>query len=90
MSVLNPIPAAQIARNYTHKGWLGFCPVYVRYLSDSGVDVAERNGVPEWVLVASLAMQDFCNWCLSAIDPGYVPGWIVRTTGALPRAGGEQ
>jgi len=44
MSILAPMPPAQIVRNYTHRAWLLACPVYLHHGSG---DVSERNGVPE-------------------------------------------
>lgn len=45
MSIFHRIPAADVACNFTHRGWLGFCPVWVNERSWA---VTERNWVPEW------------------------------------------
>lgn len=83
MSIFNPIPPAMLARNFTHKGWLGFCPVWV---NTNTWDVTERNGVPEWVMWVNLWAQDFASWCIAAMGGEPADGWCVWLTGKLKAA----
>jgi hypothetical protein len=66
----------------THKGWLGFCPIYVGNLHGDSPLVVER-----WRILAPLLW--FNTWIFglfftmaTMIDPEYEPQWPLRITGA--------
>lgn len=84
LSIFNRIPAAEVAQHFTHRGWLGFCPVWVNERSWA---VTERNWVPEWVMWLNLLAQDCALFCIDAMGGEPPPGWKVRLTGRLD--GGE-
>lgn len=80
MSIFHRFPAAALAANFTHRGWLGFCPVYV---NERDWSVTERNWVPEWVMWANLLAQDFAMLCIHLMGGEPPPGWKVHLTGRL-------
>lgn len=82
MSIFHPIPAAVVRQEFTHAGWLGFCPVWVDARPGSN-KVTERNGVPEWVMWLNLAGQDLAMWCIAAMGGEPPPGWKIRLTRRL-------
>lgn len=84
LSIFHRIPAAEVARHFTHRGWLGFCPVWVNERSWA---VTERNWVPEWVMWLNLLAQDCALFCIDAMGGVPPDGWKVRLTGRLD--GGE-
>ena len=62
MSILSQIPSTELGTRFTHYGWFcGVVPVYLGNLEGEAPLVAERNGIPEWVL--SLAQR--CSACSS-------------------------
>ena len=73
LSIFNSIPAAEVAQHFTHRGWLGFCPVWVNERSWA---VTERNWVPEWVMWLNLLAQDCALFCIDAM--GGVPPSALR------------
>lgn len=68
--------------NFTHKGWIGFCPVLVGDLESGGPIVKARPGFG-WLMPISDALQGAAFTLLSAIDPNYQPMWPIRITGRL-------
>ena len=69
---------------FTHKGWLGICPVYIGGLDDEGPVIAERHWSFIPLMKISEFMQRLCRFVLSAINPHYEPMWAIRVTGELP------
>lgn len=80
MSIFNPIPPATLSERFTHKGWVGFCPVWVNPVTS---EVSERNGCPEWVMWLNLWLQDAAAWCVAAMGGAPVDGWCIVLTGRL-------
>lgn len=44
--------------DFSHKGWVAFCPVYVGLLESDAPTVVERNWIPEFVLTLAIGTQD--------------------------------
>lgn len=80
MSIFNRVPADALVKDFTHEGWLGFCPVWI---NERDWTVTERNWVPEWVMWVNLWAQDFAMWCIEAMGGEPAPGWKVHITGTL-------
>lgn len=64
---------------YTHKGWIGLCPVYIANPDSMGPDVEPRVPRTDWLLHLSLWLFDFFG-ALSHGDDGSIP---IRITGKL-------
>lgn len=57
MSILSQIPSTELGTRFTHYGWFcGVVPVYLGNLDGEAPLVAERNGIPEWVLSLATAL----------------------------------
>ena len=63
---------------YTHKGWIGFCPVLIGKPESFGPDVDERFPFTGWLLELNLALFEF-------LVPAQLDeyGWPIRITGKL-------
>lgn len=69
---------------FTHKGWIAFCPVYIAELDSEGPIVCERNWVPECMLTLASVCQQGAMWFLSAMFPkDYEPLFAIKVTGKL-------
>ena len=68
---------------YTHKGWMGLCPVYMAdpYGPEPAVDA--RHAWLEWLHDLSLAVFDLLISIKMRLDPEYEPGWPMVITGEL-------
>ncbi len=66
---------------YTHKGWIGLCPVYIANPDSQGPDVEPRLPCTDWLLGLSLFLFDFFGALLHH-DDGSIP---IRITGKLGR-----
>lgn len=70
MSIFHRAKPAEVFRHFTHKGWLGLCPVWLNQRSGN---VTERNWIPEWWMTANIAVLDtLAVW--SATSSGSTPG----------------
>lgn len=68
---------------FTHRGWLGLCPVYIGNLeSDSPLLMARRPWL-EWLLTASTWGFHTVNIVCSALNPNFEPGFPIRVTGRI-------
>ena len=84
MSVFNQATLSE----FTHKGWIAFCPVYIADIDSDAPIVCERNWVPEFVLTLANWAQMSAMWLLSAIFHDYEPLFAIKVTGELHKAGG--
>ncbi|AGG89903.1 hypothetical protein [Rhodanobacter denitrificans] len=86
MSIINPLSPQEIRADFTHYGWLAFCPVYLAEDGPDGVKVCERNGIPAWVFGAAEAVMALAIFLLSAVDHYYKPQWGFIVTGEIEHA----
>lgn len=66
---------------FTHKGWLGICPIYLSNPAQGEWHVTARHWTLEPILTVMEWMQQSINWTLSHSDPTYEPGFLIRVTG---------
>ena len=66
---------------YTHKGWIGLCPVYVANPNSVSPDIDPRYPLTEWLLYLSLGLFDFFS-SLTGGDDGSIP---IKITGKLDK-----
>lgn len=57
---------------YTHKGWIGLCPVYIGNKESASPDIDPRIPYTEWLLHLSLAVFDFIG-SVTGNDDGGIP-----------------
>lgn len=81
MSITAPMPPAQIARNYTHRGWFIACPVYFHRGTS---DMVERNGVPSFWFGLNILLLEVAEvlW-FTATGKDLCEGFPVRLTGRV-------
>ena len=65
---------------YTHKGWIGLCPVYLGNVGGSSPDVLPRLPATDWLLTFSLWLFDVVARMSPVEDDGSIP---IRITGKL-------
>jgi hypothetical protein len=85
MAILAHVDLAE----FTHKGWIAFCPVYIANIDSDGPIVCERNWVPEFVLTMANWAQMSAMWLLSSISHDYEPLFAIKVTGELRAKAGE-
>lgn len=80
MSILKPIPADQVFRTHTHRGWLGLCPVWTN--SHTG-EVVERNGIPALWMLLNIRLIELVDVVRVAFGGESWPGWPIYLTGRI-------
>jgi hypothetical protein len=70
-------------KKYTHKGWFGFCPVYLRNTFTSNPGVMPRYRWLTPVLYLNVWLQEIGIGLCSMVDPEWEPTWKIRLTGEL-------
>ncbi|WP_281645549.1 hypothetical protein [Parendozoicomonas sp. Alg238-R29] len=84
MAIINRYTAEQIAENFTHKGWLFMCPVYVSMTPADCPDIQERNWIPEWWADLNSGIFFACVWLMQMATRGeYEPEFPVRITARI-------
>lgn len=69
---------------YTHKGWIGLCPVFIANPNAVTPDVEPRYPLTDWLLSFSLWMFDLVGSFMQD-DSGAIP---IRITGRIDGMGG--
>ena len=68
----------------THKGWFGFCPVWVAFEGE-GVHMEARHWLLEYALDASEWCVGAAIFCYSWLNPKWEPMFPIRLTGEIRR-----
>ena len=86
MSLLKPVPSAELGTKYTHYGWfLGLVPVYLADVDSDAPVVVERNWVPEWYSWAAEALFGLFCWAASLVIPNFEPMFSMLVTGEFKK-----
>jgi hypothetical protein len=64
---------------YTHKGWIGLCPVYIANKDSASPGIDPRLPFTEWLLHLSLWMFDTIG-SITGNDDGGIP---IKITGRI-------
>lgn len=92
MSIFSEIPSTEFGTRFTHYGWsCGVVPVYLGNLEGEAPLVAERNGIPEWVLTLAGALFAAFVKIAAVVAPDrdiQVP--LVVTGPIMPLPGGDR
>lgn len=67
----------------THRGWFGWCPVYLGDLTTECPLVVPRHWLFEPLLWSAECMFLVAGFCMLAMDPACEPAWPLRVTGKL-------
>lgn len=67
-------------RKYTHRGWFGFCPIYIGGIHTDCPDVKARRPWLEKLLFLNIWLQETSIAFCSMVDPGWEPTWKIRIT----------
>jgi hypothetical protein len=67
---------------YTHKGWLGLCPIHAGSIGTACPDLKARHWTLDWFLEANAYLFSLIFIAMESVnlDP---PGWPIRITGRL-------
>lgn len=69
-----------VSATYTHRGWFGFCPVYLGGLTTECPSVMPRHYIFDPLLTLVCALCDAADWALEKINPngpGLQVGFLV-------------
>jgi len=66
---------------YTHKGWFGFCPVYLADTFSGNPIVVPRRDWLRPLLDLAIAVQETSIGVCSLMNPHWEPMWKIRLTG---------
>lgn len=66
---------------YSHKGWFGFCPVYVNAPYSGCPSVCPRWPWLMPLMHLNVFIQRTAIGFCSLMDPTWEPGWKLRLTG---------
>jgi hypothetical protein len=73
------------AIRFTHRGWLGICPIYLADTDSDAPFIMARHWALDWLLDAHIAVLDALFSAVSCINPWFAPRWPLLITEALPR-----
>ncbi len=66
---------------FTHKGWFGFCPVYLADTFSGNPIVVPRHGYLRPLLDLAIAVQEISIGVCTLMNPHWEPMWKIRLTG---------
>lgn len=69
---------------FTHRGWLGLCPVLIANTEDASPIIEPIHPAFEPLLGLSVAIFNAINWMMSAMRNDHEPFFVLRVTGQLP------
>lgn len=67
----------------THKGWFGFCPVFIGGLDSDAPLIVERHWMALPLFMLSEAIFSIIFMVCSMLDPEFQPTWPIRITGEI-------
>jgi len=68
---------------FTHKGWMLFCPIKLANVDSDGPTIAARWAVLEPLLTVAEWVQSLVIGLCSLTNPDYEPQWYFKVTGEL-------
>lgn len=73
----------EISATFTHKGWFGFCPVYLAGVESGEPMIHERHKLLLPVMILSEGFFGAFFFARSLLQPSYEPQWPIWITGEL-------
>jgi len=71
-----------VTREYTHKGWFWFCPVFLSFDGDEA-DVEARHALLEPVFSLCELLEEARIYLSSLFIEDYEPSFMFKVTGEL-------
>lgn len=71
-------------KSYTHKGWIGLCPVWLADIDTDCPYVWPRYGLGILLTISELIFGAM-NWLRSLVNSEFEPTWPILITGELRR-----
>lgn len=72
-----------MTRKYTHRGWFGFCPIYLGGINTDCPNVMARRRWLEPLLHFCIGIQEAAIGVCTLVNPQWEPVWKIRITGKL-------
>ena len=66
---------------YSHRGWFGFCPVYVDKPFSGSPTVCPRHPWLMPLMRLNIGIQRMAISVCAAMDPYWDPAWKIKLTG---------
>ncbi len=66
---------------YTHKGWFGFCPVFIEDPHGRCPNLTSRHPLLMPILRFNVWLQELSIATCSLMAPDWEPTWSIRLTG---------
>lgn len=68
---------------FTHKGWCGFCPIYLSDIYSNCPGVIARHPLLHPLLKLNIWLQECAIGFCTMINPEWTPVWKLRVTASL-------
>lgn len=68
---------------FTHKGWFGFCPIYLKDPFSNNPTITPRYSWLMPVMRLNIFLQELAIGVCSFVNPSWEPAWKMRLTGKL-------
>jgi len=68
---------------FTHKGWFGFCPVYLANLETDSPVVHERHKFLLPLFILSELFFGGYFFIRTSLQPDFIPEWPITVTGEI-------
>lgn len=68
---------------YTHRGWFGFCPIYIGQPYSYCPDIIARRRWLQPLLDLNVWLQEVAISVCRLMDPYWSPMWKIRLTGKI-------
>ena len=68
-------------KTYTHKGWFGFCPIYLRNTFTDNPHICPRAKWLMPVMRFNIVLQQLAIGACMMVNSDWVPVWKIRLTG---------
>lgn len=71
-------------KKYTHRGWFGFCPIYIGDPYGKCPDIIARHRWLHPLLELNVWLQEVAIGMCTMMNPEWEPVWKIRLTGKMP------
>lgn len=68
---------------FTHKGWFGLCPIYMKDIDTDCPMIEPRIPLTGWLIDVSEFIYGTCIWVATTVNPEHEPLWPMLITGKL-------
>lgn len=68
---------------YSHRGWFGFCPIYINDPYGHSPNITPRRSWLMPLLRLAIGVQQAAIATCTLVNPEWEPTWKIRLTGKL-------